>query len=92
MNSVARISYRGGALVMPARSLYDRELVFEQAEFYARRDGAAKLELDRTQLVVTVVNDGASRACSRCGGKERQLTFAASGRTLCRHCARDPQH
>ena len=58
MNSVARISYRGGALVMPARSLYDRELVFEQAEFYARRDGAATLELNHKEVVVSVVHDG----------------------------------
>ena len=88
MNSVARISYRGGALVMPARSLYDRELVFEQAEFYARRDGAAKLELNRKEVVVSVVRDSAGRACSRCGAAERQLTFVAGGHTLCRHCAR----
>lgn len=92
MNSVARISYRGGALVMPARSLYDRELVFEQAEFYARRDGAAKLELNRQEVVVSVVNEGRERACTRCGAKERQLAFVSSGHTLCRHCARALPH
>ena len=92
MNSVARISYRGGALVLPARSLYDRELVFEQAEFYARRDGAAKLELDRKEVVVSVVGEGNVRACSRCGAQEHQLTFVADKHTLCRHCARALPH
>jgi hypothetical protein len=92
MNSVARISYRGGALVMPARSLYDRELVFEQAEFYARRDGATRLELDRKEVVISVVRDGAARSCSRCGASERQLAFVAGGDTLCRHCARGLPH
>lgn len=91
MNSVARISYRGGALVMPARSLYDRELVFEQAEFYARRHGAARLELDRREVVVRVVGDGA-RTCSRCGASERGVAFVAGRDTLCRHCARDLPH
>ena len=88
MNSVARISYRGGALVMPARSLYDRELVFEQAEFYARRDGKTRLELNHKEVVVSVVSDSSGRACSRSGIAERQLAFVASGHTLCRHCAR----
>lgn len=88
MHSVARISYRGGALVMPARSLYDRQLVFEQAEFYARRDGATKLELNHKEVVVSVVDAGSARACSRCGAPERQLTFVAGGHILCRQCAR----
>jgi hypothetical protein len=88
MNSVARINYRGGALVMPDRSLYDRELVFEQAEFYARRDGATTLELNRKEVTVSVVHEGSARACSSCGITERQLAFVAGGRTLCRHCAR----
>jgi hypothetical protein len=92
MNSVARIDFRGGSLVMPARSRYDRELVFEQAEFYARRDGATKLELDRRHMLVSVVHNGGTRACSRCGEQERQLAFVDGATMLCRRCARHAPH
>src|SRR5258706_14713422 len=36
MNGIARISFIGGARLMPARNGYDRELVFDEAEFCAR--------------------------------------------------------
>ena len=36
MNDVARISFERGALLMPVRDAYDRELVFQEAEAYAR--------------------------------------------------------
>ena len=35
MNGIARISFCGGERVMPARNGYDRELVFDEAEFCA---------------------------------------------------------
>ena len=86
MNGVARIRFGDGALVMPARNRYDRELVFEQAEFYARRHGRATLELDRHEMLL---NTHSEKPCTRCGQRDHILTFAIDGAQLCRHCARN---
>ena len=88
MNNVARIRFGDGALVMPARSGYDRELVFEQAEFYARRHGKVRLELDRREMLIRVVRGRACRPCGECGEREPGLSFSVGSRSLCRHCIR----
>jgi hypothetical protein len=88
MNDIARIQFDHGALVMPARSGYDRELVFEQAEFYARRHGQVRLELDRREMLVSVVTGLATGPCSACGQREAALSFVVGRRRLCRHCIR----
>jgi len=88
MNGVARISFGDGALVMPARNRYDRELVFEQAEFYARRHGKATLELDRREMLVTVLKERNGQSCSKCGQGDGILNFVVGTDSLCRHCAR----
>lgn len=85
MNGVARIMFSDGALVMPARSRYDRELVFEQAEFYARRHGQVRLELGRRQLVI---RPQAGTPCSQCGSPDGLLVYSAGDALLCRYCAR----
>lgn len=87
MNGIARISFSGGARLMPARNGYDRELVFDEAEFCARRHGEVRLELTRTAMTISTVN-GESADCGRCGKPTERLMFALAGRTLCRRCAR----
>jgi len=87
MNGIARISFTGGERLMPARNGYDRELVFEEAEFCARRHGQARLELNRSAILISVaVSD--EHLCARCGKPVDRLTFALGDRTLCRRCAR----
>src|SRR5215470_8224492 len=54
MSGIARISFTGGARLMPARNGYDRELVFDEAEFCARRHGSARLEFDRSAMLISV--------------------------------------
>jgi len=73
---------------MPARSAYDRELVFEQAEVYARRHGKVRLELDRHEMLISLVRGDASRPCAECGQREAVLSFSVGSRPLCRHCIR----
>jgi hypothetical protein len=89
MSGIARISFSGGARLMPARNGYDRELVFDEAEFCARRHGSARLELNRSAMLISSValNDTPA-TCGRCGKHVDRLTFALGGSTLCRRCAR----
>src|SRR5262245_56476698 len=87
MNGIAKISFRGGERLMPARNGYDRELVFDEAEFCARRHGKARLELDRTAMLISIAPDTPA-PCARCDRQADRLTFALGDRMLCRRCAR----
>jgi hypothetical protein len=73
---------------MPARTGYDRELVFEEAEFYARRHGTVRLELDCREMVISVATDQATSPCGRCGQRDAALRFVVGDRRLCRVCIR----
>ena len=88
MNGVARISFDGGARLMPANSRYDRELVFEEAEFFARRHGKATLELNRSSMLVSSDPREHGRACSKCGKPLGTLWFGVDAVLVCRRCAR----
>jgi hypothetical protein len=88
VSGVARISFPGGSLLMPSKNRYDRELVFEQAEFYARRHGAATLELSRRQMLISAADPQGAQTCASCRDDLIRLTFAIGDRTLCARCAR----
>jgi len=86
--SVARISFGHGALLMPARTAYDQELIFQEAESYARRHGRVKLELRRKELLIGLSPSDGSSACDRCSQHLR--TMVTVGTThLCVRCARE---
>jgi hypothetical protein len=87
MHGVARISFEGGARLMPARNRYDQELVFEEAEFCARRHGKAILELNRHAMSIRAASAGLPEACAKCA-RLASVLFALGGDTLCRRCAR----
>ena len=88
MKGVARISFHGGALLVPARTRYDHEIAFEHVTTYARRHGSARLEFDRKQFMVSSIGDGDRRLCASCAHPLETLTYALGGRELCLHCAR----
>lgn len=88
MNGVARISFDGGARLMPAHSRYDRELVFEEAEFFARRHGKAMLELNRSSMLVSSEPQDSARGCFKCGKPLGSLWFGVDAHSVCRRCAR----
>ncbi len=73
---------------MPAQNRYDRELVFEEAEFFARRHGRATLELDRLALQIGVAASGEAATCAKCAQPLASLFFSVGDRSLCRRCAR----
>lgn len=86
MAGVAKILFDGGARLMPAQNRYDRELVFEEAEFFARRHGRATLELDRRAMSIRPASVG--ETCTGCSKPLGSLIFAVGARQLCRRCAR----
>lgn len=73
---------------MPARNGYDRELVFDEAEFCARRHGEARLQLNRSAMVISVAPSESGTLCTRCDRTADRLTFVLDEDTLCRRCAR----
>jgi len=88
MNGIARISFSGGERLMPARNGYDRELVFDEAECCARRHGQARLEFNRSAMLISVPITDDIAMCARCGKPADRLIFALADRMYCRRCAR----
>ena len=86
MTGVAKLSIPGGALVMPARSPYEREIVFDNAAFYAGRQGSADLELSSPRLSIRVVRVSHDDRCAICGQTGRQVAFVVGGVKQCRSC------
>jgi hypothetical protein len=87
MHGIARISFTGGARLMPARNGYDRELVFEEAECCARRHGLVRLELGSAAITIRRAETPA-QPCGGCGQLVDRLDFALGTRHLCQRCAR----
>lgn len=87
MHDVARIRFAGGERLMPARSGYDRELVFDEAECCARRYGEVRLELRSVAMLVRPTEAGRV-ACARCGQAIDRMDFALGRQHLCRRCVR----
>jgi hypothetical protein len=88
MKGVARISFQGGALFVPAKTPYDRELLFEHLDLYARRHGTVRVELNRRELTVRKADAERPPTCAVCSRRLDTLTYALGGRTLCGYCAR----
>jgi len=87
MNGIARLTFRGGERLMPVRSGYDRELVFDEAECCARRHGEARLELGSRALLVRLA-DQPARPCAQCGRLIDRVDFTLGAQHLCRRCVR----
>jgi hypothetical protein len=89
MTTIACIRFDDGALIMPARSGYDRELVFEEAQFYARRHGTVRLELGARTMVIRSIEIGARQRCASCEKNIAATSFSIDSRPLCRRCIRE---
>ena len=85
---VARIVSEGGALVAPAGSPYDLDLVFEYVTRLAMRYGAARLHLEPAEWVVTDHHEDAGPRCTGCHRKHARLLYESGSHALCPRCAR----
>jgi hypothetical protein len=88
MGQVAHIRYDGGAVLLPAQDPYDREVVFEEAEFCARHHGTVGVQVGRKQMRVSQSPADARRPCDACRQPMGVLTFLVDRRPLCAHCAK----
>jgi hypothetical protein len=87
MFQVAKISFDSGALLLPANDPYDREMVFEQADFYARRHGSVAVQIGRAKLRAARAGESGF-ICARCHALLRAVTFQVGERRFCMPCAK----
>lgn len=88
MMQIAQIRSEHGALLLPAGEPYDRELVFEEAEFRARRDGAVGLRIGSAEVRVARSDRFSSHACNECSCAVGPVSYLVRGRHLCAGCAK----
>lgn len=88
MKGVARISFPNGVLLLPAKTPYEREMVFEHADQFARRHGHVEVEIGRSELTVALCDDATIERCSACRQELDRLVYTLKSRSLCAHCAR----
>lgn len=88
MGQVAHIRYDGGALLLPAQDPYDRELVFEEAEFCARRHGSVGVQLGRKEIRIRPSAAHARMPCQECRAPVGMMSFLIDDRLVCAQCAK----
>jgi len=88
MGQVAHIRYDGGAVLLPAQDPYEREVVFEEAEFCARRHGTVGVQVGQKQMRVSPSAADARKPCYGCREPMGVLTFLVDRRPYCVHCAK----
>ena len=88
MSHVATIHFDAGVLRLPASDPYERELVFEQADFLARRHGAVRLQVDGGKIRAAHSPGRAGLRCASCHHPLRTVTFQVGERLFCVQCAK----
>lgn len=83
----ARIGAPGSALVLPAATPYEREILCEHAAAAARLHGAVRMHVNGVDSVVRRTRAGASRCCAHCGRRSLRVSFRMAWRDLCLACA-----
>jgi hypothetical protein len=83
MKGIARRSFHDGGLVLPVKTPYEREVLFEYADQYARRHGCVRLEIDRRECIVRV-RGGQPETCVSCGHRVDGVAYALGARNLLR--------
>ena len=89
MGQVAHIRYDGGALLLPAQDPYDREVVFQEAEFCARRHGSVGVQLGRREMRISLSDADARRRCGSCRRLVGAMSFLVDHHLFCAHCAKE---
>ena len=87
MKGVARISFEGGSCLLPAKTPYEREVLFEFLKQSTNRHGHARLALNQQGWIISRIGCKQQR-CASCHGWLRGVTYAQGNRALCTRCAR----
>jgi len=86
MGQIAHIRYDGGALLLPAQDPYDREVVFEEAEFCARRHGSVGVQFGHKRMWISLAET--RTPCESCRHPMGLLSFVIEQHRYCSHCAK----
>ncbi|MDX2170428.1 MAG: hypothetical protein SF182_25375 [Deltaproteobacteria bacterium] len=79
----------GAALVLPAGTPYERELVAEHLHGVARRRGAVRMRLGAQHWLLVWSRQSCASRCAACGGRQRGLCVRLAARDCCARCALD---
>ncbi len=91
MNGVAHISFKGGGLIVPVETPYERELLFEHVEVSTKRHGGVRLRLNSRLWTISLSN-GHPEVCGACRQSMDTLTYRFDGESRCARCARRALH
>jgi hypothetical protein len=83
----ARIGAPGSALVLPAASPYEWQVLCEHVVAAARQRGTVRLRVDGVDCVVRSEQAGVQRCCSSCGRALLRVSLRMAWRDLCLGCA-----
>ena len=74
MNDIAHLSFRGGGLILPAHTPYERELLVECVETTTKRHGRLRLEVGGRQWSIRM-SGGLRPVCVSCSQWPDDLTY-----------------
>jgi hypothetical protein len=85
MKGIALISFQGGGVVLPARTPYEREVLFDHVRQCVNRHGRVRLAFNRREWMVRLMSEP-PRTCTTCAHPIDNLIYEYNGRDLCGHC------
>jgi hypothetical protein len=74
MNDIAHLSFRGGGLILPAHTPYERELLVECVEATTKRHGHLRLDVDGRHWTIRTSN-GLHAVCGSCSQWPDDLSY-----------------
>jgi hypothetical protein len=87
---IARIQMDGGALLLPARTPYEREVVLDHVRHRLRLYGFVHLEMNGRRCKVEPVAPAAGARCASCTRRVGTLACRIAAQMLCIDCALAP--
>ena len=87
MKGMARVSFDGGALIMAAKTPYERQLLCEHAEASARQHGRIQLNVNSRPWTIHLTT-AVGEICATCLRSLDTLIYRINRQAFCPRCAR----
>lgn len=87
---IARIQMDGGALLLPARTPYEREVVLDHVRHRLRLYGFVHLEMNGRRCRIEAIAHTAGTACAGCTRRVGTLACRFGAQMFCIDCALAP--
>jgi hypothetical protein len=84
---LARIHMDGGALLLPARTPYEREVVLDHVRHRLRMHGFVHLEMNGRRCRIEPAAAASGATCPGCGARLGGLACRLGAQLLCLDCA-----